>query len=170
MYSVTATLDTSAPEKVLRAAKMLPNLTRREVRRLAMPHVERRVQDTLMQPPGPVQYTDNGRLRWASEKQRRYVIGYVLDKDAAGNIIPYERTGEYEEGWEVELLTVEDGGVIVVRNPVPYAAFVGGAWQQPYHEDTGWSRARMVIEELQADMAEIMPYAWRNVTRAWTGL
>jgi hypothetical protein len=41
------------------------------------------------------------RVRWTSRKQERYVKGFVLKKDAEGNLIPYQRTGKLAQGWEV---------------------------------------------------------------------
>jgi len=52
----------------------------------------------LQQQPPP---RSGGKVRWTSPKQKRFVLGAVLKRDANGNIIPYQRTGKMAQGWEV---------------------------------------------------------------------
>jgi len=70
------------------------------------------------------------RIRWKSERQRRYVLANVKP--------PYRRTGWLAKQWFV---TPTSNAQVVVRNKARYAAFVFGRAQQPFHRDRGWKRA-----------------------------
>lgn len=88
--------------------------------------------------PGPVVYADNGKLRWKSDKQRRFVIAFKLEKDSEGNIIPYQRKGTFFD--TVEVVLDVSKGALQIRNINPISIFVTGQFQQPFHDDTGWQK------------------------------
>lgn len=53
---------------------------------------------TLLQDqPGP----SSGHPRWTSERQRRFVVGFVLKRDAQGRLQRYQRTGALAAAWNV---------------------------------------------------------------------
>lgn len=93
--------------------------------------------------PGPPKYP----LAWASEKQRRFVMAKLTRE----NNLPYRRSHDLSQAWEV-IIKIE-GGVLrfVIENPAPGAKFVYGSlakdlsaaarFQQPFHADTGWQQA-----------------------------
>ena len=60
---------------------------------------EAQTRTILQQEPGPAKRP----IRWTSKRQQRYVMGFVLKRDAKGNIIPYQRTGKLAKAWVVEV-------------------------------------------------------------------
>lgn len=95
--------------------------------------------------PGPVKYP----IQWASERQRRAFFA----TDGFGGGIPYSRSGAMQTSWRgsVEARNYEVRGII--DNTVPYAPYVQGKQQQPFHANTGW-RKLAVVEELQRKLEE----------------
>lgn len=97
-----------------------------------------------------------GRDEYVSDAQRGYVYGVVLQKDAQGNIIPYERTGDTAAGWEVLFTSTPGGGGVAIANPTRAARFVYGSlardrqqalrFQQPFHARTGWQAATDTVQ------------------------
>lgn len=71
----------------------------------------------------------HGHMRWRSLRQKRYVLANVS--------LPYRRRGYLAKQWTV---TPTPPARVVVRNSAPYARFVIGLDQQPFHQDTGWRR------------------------------
>lgn len=125
----------------------------------------------ITQIPGPVKTP----IRWTSPKQRRFVMGYVLKRDAGGNIIPTQRTGRVAEwqvlvdydaidamqswvfGLKVFLAHLNpfkgkrlgnppgDGILVRLANPTDYWTYVTGGNQQGFHIDTGWVNVNTII-------------------------
>lgn len=93
--------------------------------------------------PGTPKYP----LKWASEKQRRFVMAKLTRE----NNLPYRRSHDLSQAWEV-IIKIE-GGVLrfIIENPAPQAKFVYGSlakdvsaaarFQQPFHRQTGWQQA-----------------------------
>src|SRR5258707_2864160 len=88
--------------------------------------------------PGKVVYP----IAWTSDRQRKFVMA----KLRAENNLPYQRTGNLANSWEV---TKSGSGVqitVVVQNKNPAAKFVYGSlaksnpgrFQQRFHVNTGW--------------------------------
>ena len=82
----------------------------------------------------------HGSIRWRSERQRRYVLANVS--------LPYRRRGYLAKQWAVTQLSRTRA---VVLNAAPYASFVIGKHQQPFHADTGWRRVDEVVKEVARD-------------------
>lgn len=85
-------------------------------------------------------------IQWKSPKQRKYYLAKVAKRDAQGKIIPYQRTGEIPQGWNVDAVRVDDSTLVGLSNTVPGAEFVYGlvndmSYQQPFHRITGWAGA-----------------------------
>ena len=88
------------------------------------------------------------RIRWKSERQRRYVLANVK--------LPYRRTGWLAKQWFV---TPTGNAQVVVRNKARYAAFVIGKAQQPFHKDRGWRRADEEASKLVYNRAVMREFA-----------
>ena len=67
---------------------------------------------------------------------------------AQGNL-PYQRTHRYSEGFDVVVVDTPDGGILQITNDAYAAQFIGGQYQQPYHDDTGWRQIDSVVMEFR---------------------
>lgn len=114
----------------------------------------------LQKEPGEVKYTKDGKLDWASEKQRKFVMAMYREK----GIEKYTRTHQLSQGWTVVATT--EGGVfrIVIENPAPQAKFVYGSlaqdraaalrFKQRFHTNTGWQDATDTVKKWTDAMIE----------------
>lgn len=125
---------------ILNHMDKVPGLTRGFVTKLANSR-KRRILERLRQEPGKPRYP----LRWASAKQRRYVMWLLRST----NNLPYERTHQLSQGWEVSVTFNQknNGGTVTLSNPADAAQYVYGPAQQPYHSDTGWPLMRDVAAD-----------------------
>src|SRR4030042_4001946 len=135
----------------------------------------------LAQEPGPVKYP----IRWTSERQRRYVLGFVLKRDAQGNIVPTQRSGKVREwavfvdhdaldkirsfAFQLRLFLASldpgklgrlasppnDGVLIAFKSNVPYQRYVTGLNQQGFHTDTGWLYSPDIIRGAIVEAVEL---------------
>lgn len=105
--------------------------------------------DELQYQPSKPKYP----LRWASEKQRRFVMAKLTKE----NNLPYRRTGKLAEQWRMYLLAQAEGSFsVVIENASPVSKFVYGSlaqdrgaalrFQQPFHQDTGWFPATDTVK------------------------
>jgi hypothetical protein len=152
-----------------------------------VPVARRLARRLLAVMPGKPKYP----IRWTSERQRRYVLGYVLKRDSEGHIIPYERSGKLTEAWDV-LVQVGSMAVsygvpgphptglaamaglgqqagrgdfaLVLFNPAPMATYVQGKRQQLYHRDTGWPNVREVAPVIAREVNPLIVMEWKDVT------
>lgn len=134
--------------------------------------------NSLQQEPGAVKYTNNGKLDWTSDRQRKFVMAMYREK----GIDKYERTGKLAQGWMVKMVT--EGGVLrfVVENPAPQAKFVYGSmakdvsaakrFQQRFHQATGWQTVSPVVaawmERVNAAFKDEFKQAFTTQRRAYT--
>lgn len=125
------------------------------------------------------------KIRWASDKQRRYVL-LLLRKQfmartgrapRAGDDISYVRTGTFGDSWVAVAIPTTNGLRVRIYNTaeneagIRYAPFVVGNIglgvsdrsagrylkpQQRFHQDRGWKQAAPLI---QRSMAKIKEYA-----------
>jgi hypothetical protein len=85
-------------------------------------------------------------LRWKSDKQR---IAVIIRLKEEGNL-PYKRTGKHDKQWVVH---VKQNTITIAneaRDPKTgkfYAGFTIGAFQQPFHADTGYTKRTASIEK-----------------------
>lgn len=85
-------------------------------------------------------------LRWKSQKQK---IAVVIRLKEEGNL-PYKRTGRIDKAWSV---SVKRNEITIANNKRDnrtgkfVAPFVIGAFQQPFHADTGWTKRSASIEK-----------------------
>lgn len=100
----------------------------------------------LQSDPGPVKRP----IEWTSEKQRRAY--FATDGFGAG--IPYRRSGQLQQAWDIRIDQGNGTFKIVIVNPAAAAKFVYGGLslrsnprlQQQFHKNTGWERAAGVID------------------------
>jgi hypothetical protein len=151
--SITYDSDTSNLERTRALIARSVNVVEETLEPRAAPRLTRLAQNTIGRDPGPVQYRGpGGTLRWESDKQRRFVMRLYRMQ----GITKYTRTGKYRKGYRVFVVNSPDGFLVVLRNRVPYAAFVGGRWQQRFHKDTGWELASEHTDELNRVANEII--------------
>ena len=95
---------------------------------------------------------------WVSEKQRHYVMMMIRQ----GKItVPYPRTGKLGRGWDVG---AEAPDRWHVRSITPYATYVQGGRQNPYHARLGWDKIPVVYrknaERVRARMRKELFRRW----------
>ncbi len=128
------TIKVSNPDECKRVVESL-KYTWNEMKNAALDVLERD-SEQLIAPframPGSPKYP----LRWASAKQRAYVMAKLRRE----NNLPYKRTGALAAAWRLEM--VVDNGAFDIQvqavNPTPYEKYVTGDYQQGFHIDTGW--------------------------------
>ena len=82
------------------------------------------------------------RMRWTSERQRRYVMAAIR---SGRIVVPYRRTGRLREGWQINTRLDGNGATMSVTNSVEYAAGVMGARQWWMHADH-WPKAKGIVD------------------------
>lgn len=161
MISVTVSVPTDVIEAINEQIGRTPALMSRAYTR-ATSRLKGRMLDELRAQPGPPHYP----LRWKSDRQRRYVMWLLRSE---GNL-PYQRTGELAQGWEVNIASSDAGGAITVENAVPYAQYVEGDAAQPFHLDTGWPQAAPIIARYAEEAEEVLIQTWFTVTDIYAGV
>lgn len=143
MYkSETLTIDDSILDAVRETAQAAPRTMQIFVEKTVANDLRKEVKERLGDDPGPVHYP----IEWASEKQRRAYFA----TDGFGKGIPYTRTGKLAANWDVVVNLTLQGGTITAGNDAEAAQFVYGPRQQPFHRNTGWEDADVVLlEELE---------------------
>lgn len=135
------------------------------------------IKQRLGEIPGPVKLP----VEWTSERQRRAYFA----TDGFGNGIPYRRTNDLPQGWEVYAI-VEAGTVaMIIRNPSKAAKFVYGPlgassnpnFKQAMHRNTGWLDAKPIVDIFAVSMINFFSDTLRtrlgasvsSTRRAYTG-
>lgn len=152
MIDFQATVDTEVVRQLTAALKDGPKKVQRYVRRELRTEAERRIIKKLRTYPRKPHYP----LRWASERQRKYVMAMLRRQDN----LPYQRTGGLRRGWDVEVKINPTTAFLVIVNDSPAAQYVMGDRQQPFHKDTGWPFAGDIIYKESARLADDMVAAW----------
>lgn len=145
----TTALDL-ADKKVVESPKLMQRALKRQQGRLRT-----RFFKIVRVTPGPPHYP----LRWKSEKQRRYVMAKLRRE----NNLPYQRTGRLNAGWDARFEFDEDGGAFVAENDTPYADYVIGREQQPFHSQTGWIYAPDALDNFAPVMLDVYEQTWRSI-------
>ena len=105
--------------------------------------------------PSPARNTK--KMRWKSEKQRRYVMARIRD----GSIkVPYQKTGNLANRWSAR--RVDPAGA-EIRNSASYAKYVVG--QRQYYMHAGrWYKARDEVLKKRGDLTKMIRTA---IVAAW---
>lgn len=161
MYSAKITVPTDVLDAIRDTAQKSPKLMQtayeRSTRRL-----RKQILDTLREEPGKPKYP----IRWKSERQRRYVLAKLREE---GNL-PYDRTGALLKAWDVRVENDGTGGIMVVENTSPNAAYVVGDDAQPYHLDTGWVQGADVVSEFRPIAEDVLIDTWYTVSDPFAGV
>lgn len=162
-------VNTDVVQNLIRTIQTAPQAATEAMTRIAIPRLQQRARQLLGAPGKP-----SHPLRWApsrhpedQDKTPNTVFGYYsrqkaayFASDAFGAGIPFIRTGRLVQGWLVELRQNGSTFELVLTNPVEYWPFVQGPWQQPYHEDTGWSIRRDAAQVLSLEADDQLAIAW----------
>ncbi len=122
-----------------------------------------RIRDKFMKPmlkklqdiPPRRNYPDDYPLEWTSEKQRKYVMGFVLKGK------PYQRSGDTARKWKYRVTTRNNKIEMKIENRSPHSKFVYGDIgmrrgasrelylkpKQRFHTITGWPSAYEIIQD-----------------------
>lgn len=103
-------------------------------------------------------------LQWQSLRQKRHVIAKLRKQ---GNL-PYRRTGRIRK-WKAAMrqynISQNQGAfALLITNETPYAKYVYGDRQQPFHANTGWPSASNFAtgQALQETIPAIMR-TWKDL-------
>lgn len=152
MFRTAVALDIEWLNTLQQVHAIIPDHIEAYAKRDLRPSVSQRVDTTLRVEPPVRSWPDDYPIEWTSEKQRRYVMAFVLERDANGNIIPYERTHEYVHGWHVQGNYAHGLTAIEVFHDSDVADFIGGRRQQRFHRITGWANAPDTLQVLSIDL------------------
>lgn len=156
---VQAALDVL--DAVRETARKTPGLTKTVFRRRVR-SVKSRMLPELRIKPGPPRYP----LRWKSAKQRRFVMAKLRRE---GNL-PYQRTDDYINSFDVVGIETAEGGILRMVNTHPAARYIGGDDQQPFHIDTGWqSYAEVVVKYSEIATNEFID-DWFTIADPFAGI
>lgn len=125
---------TSITQHIRRLPDDIPALAEETVRRS-----EEAILEIVAFEPPKTQFP-YGQFPWTSEKQRRYVLGFVLKGKK------YQRTGTRPRAWRVFSITASEGATIIVQNDWDKAKYLHGRFdgvspQQRFHHIIGWTTA-----------------------------
>jgi hypothetical protein len=137
-------------EAVRKAPGRVKNDYKRAIRRVK-PRILADIRD-IPPPNTPADYP----LRWKSAKQRRYVMAKLREDDN----LPYQRTGELQKSWDVNLDTTTDTGVLLLESSDPKAIFVQGDYQQPMFIDSGYPTLAEVVSKYDELLTDILIDTW----------
>lgn len=145
------------------------NRVENALRRLALdlPHITGRVaykwaqrtRAVLKSTPYPERNTQ--RMRWVSERQRRYVMAAIRRGDIT---VPYTRTGNIANRWSAQRL---DTGAIL-KNSADYARYVVGDVQgqgQYWMHRNRWYRARVIVD---GEIPKLRRELKEEILKEWT--
>lgn len=154
MFSATLLVDDDILDAFSEAARQSPRLTAIAYRRAIRPLASRMLEDLRRQPQAA-----RKPFIWKSERQRRFVMAKLTED----NNLPYQRTGDLSAGWDVELDTTDDGGILQATNDVSYTEFVQGDFAQPGHLATGWIQAAEVIAKYREAAEDVLIETWFTI-------
>lgn len=159
-FRMDATFDLTPFEQIDRTARDAPKLLQTALKR-QQGRLRTRILKQLRKTPGRPHYP----LRWKSERQRRAFFA----TNGFGGGIPYARTGKLEAGWDARFTFSGDGGSFVVENDTPYARYVVGYDQQPFHEGR-WVYAPSVVDSFAPMVLDTFEQTWFTVTDPTAGV
>lgn len=161
MIRVQVRVDTDILEAFADTARNAPALTATAYNR-ATRRLRKQLLDRLRNEPGKPVYP----LAWKSERQRTFVMAKLRESGA----LPYKRTGTLLNGYRVELIANEDGGILQVTNKVPYARFVIGDEAQPFHLQTKWPQLATTVSEFEQMAIDVLIDTWFTVSDPTAGV
>lgn len=161
MYSASLQIDDDIIDAIENNAGKLPALMETAFKRQAR-RIKSQLLTALRTEPGPVKYP----IQWASERQRRAFFA----SNGFGRGIPTRRTGALVNAWEVNFVSVGNTYELIAENSKPYARYVIGAQQQPFHRNTGWYKADNILTDATIKAQEALIDTWFTVTDEFAGI
>lgn len=158
MYKATLILDTDVLDATIELTKQAPKRVFLFVEGTLKPRLADLLLTALHTEPGRPKYP----LRWASDKQRRFVMRKLRKE----NNLPYRRTGRLVAAWRVDTTYHANEGLMQVVNPSRVGRYVFGDQQQPFHEDTGWYEADDVVLKFSEQAQDELINFWYKETGA----
>lgn len=158
MINVSIVYDRRLIKHVEAEAVKLPAQMEARARRDVLPMLRQSLASSpLVRYPGPVHHP----IEWASEKQRIYVVVFVLKGQK------YERTGELIKSWKVGMVQHGDGYFeFTLTNEAWAAQFVYGPRQQPFHRNTGWPTIEPTLAQMQPQIVGLLDVSWYRLTKS----
>lgn len=155
MISATIRIDRKTLDDIQTAIKDAPANLKPAFEKNSQ-RIRAQIETEMRKPAGPPQYP----IRWASVKQRKAFFA----SNGFGKGIPTKRSGAYQAGWKVVYrgLGRNDGAVIELENPVPYARYVGGGDAQPFHVDR-WPQAVDAVVKYEEALYTTLENSWYEV-------
>ncbi len=114
----------------------------------------------------PALWPENKPRRWKSRRQQIYVIMLLKEEDN----LPYQRTHNLVNAWELNLTLDDNGATITAENDDPSVQFVQGDWTQPMHLDSEWPQAAPILTDLQEELNDGMIEDWFTATDPRAGV
>lgn len=146
-------------EALVAAPGITTTLIKRRFNRVRSKTLAKLRAEPTLWPPGE-------KRRWKSDRQRIYVI-IKLRED--GNL-PYLRTHNLVNAWEVNLTLGNDGGNITIENNDPAVGFVQGDFTQPMHLDSQWPQAAPIAVEAQDELNDGLIDEYFTATDPFAGV
>lgn len=155
MYKSSLTIAEDIAQPVREAKDKAPGLMNQVyLKRTLKPRQQ--LLNRLRQSAGKPHYP----LRWASDRQRKK---YFASR-GFGEGIPYVRTEDTANAWQVQLRRLGDRDALSVINPEPHSIYLYGDalgfHQQPFHKDTGWVNANDEVANYQPIFEGAVIEAW----------
>jgi len=131
-------------------------------------HIEQQVQNRLVFTPGAAESPLHWTPAKVQDKPPNTRWGYYSKQKAAyfatngfGRGIPSVRSGALNRSYRV--ITTTQG--IAIFNVAPYAKFVVGEYQQPFHRNTGWQLADPIAADILLQSVSFLADAWFDIMR-----
>lgn len=159
MYEETLTISDDIIEAYIERFDAVPALTKGFLRRLKV-RTESRLLTKLRKEPGAPDYP----IDWTSDRQRKKVMALLREN---GNL-PYQRTHQLSQGWDVFVTLDRDGGAITASNPFEESIYVYGPRQQRFLDK--WPDADAEMLEEQARLESDLITAWVVLTDPFAGI
>jgi hypothetical protein len=170
VFELDFDIDTQIAEDYRNLAETAPRTFQAFMGGTMRQHAEDEGQRRLAITPGPVAMP----FIWTSQKQKNYYFGFIAERDELGNILPYQRTGGFNENWFVRVdlsnFSVGIGNSTMTKGSPnwpsqPLYDFLVGGQQQIFHKNTGWIQADDPILDIVIGIIDILADAWVDIMR-----
>jgi len=159
-YSIT--VEDMALEALKDAIARSPQTMRKFVYKTVRNHLMNTTIKELRTPAPPPQYP----LTWRSPAQRRATIAKLRKE----NNLPYQRTGELERGWKVEVDSNAQDTLLSISNDVPYVNQVMGVYPERQPMFPQWGVYPLIILEGQEWAQNAIIEEWFSIVEPQKGV
>mgnify|MGYP000086890235 CR=1 FL=1 len=155
MIDISLSVSSGLAEALRGLEKKAARKIYRVVARVIIPPLERELDRRLRYTPPKPDYP----IRWASERQRRYVMAKLRKE----NNLPYRRTGALAKGWETSIDLNSGDVTINVENAAPQARYVYGPDQQPFLNK--WPVVENIALDIGAELEDNIIEMWPMIVQ-----